>query len=176
MHDGIHKNAPVAKEWKSLLKSCDQGVWKESAPLKAEKIIIKMYEELVPVVEKTQALFSNPQLFLNQSMVTGQLRRFCTTTLQNEFVDSLERHLTHNNPQPIPQACMSAIQGNLDKNLRNIDGHLALHFPQERAKTNNRLHQTIKSIAIEKHVKNLIAGIKPQPTRLSPLTLDEVIA
>jgi len=37
MHDGIHKNAHVPKNWKNLIKVCQKDVWKESAPQKAEK-------------------------------------------------------------------------------------------------------------------------------------------
>jgi hypothetical protein len=177
MHDGIHKNAPVIKEWKSCVKACTQEVWKNSAPQQAEKIILKQRKELKPIVEQAQVLLSNPQTCLNSSMEIEPLRYcFCTTSLQEKFIDSLERHLAHHSPQPIHQACKSVIQENLDANLRNIDGHLALKFPQKRAEINNRLHQTIKLIDIEKHVKELVAGVKPQPTRLPPLALDEAIA
>jgi len=176
MHDGIHKNAPVPKEWKSFIKACNQAVWKDSAPQKVEKIILKQRKELKPIVEQTQALLSNPQIGLNPSMEIEQLHCFCTTLWQEKFVDSLERHLAHHSLQPIHQACRSVIQESFDAHLRNIDGYLALNFPQERAETNNRLLQTIKSIDIEKHVRELVAGVKSQPTRLPPLTLDEAIA
>ncbi|OQW90793.1 MAG: hypothetical protein BWK78_06160 [Thiotrichaceae bacterium IS1] len=128
------------------------------------------------IVEQAEALLLNPQAYLNPSIGIEKLRCSCTTKLQEKFVDSFERHLAHNNPQPIYQAGVSVIQESIDAHLRNIDGHLALKFPQERAEMNNRLHQIIKSIDIGKHVMDLVAGVKPQSTPLPPLTLDEAIA
>ena len=175
MHDGIHKNVPVPNDWKSLIQVCSQGVWKEHAPQKAEKIILNCCKELRPIVEQAQALLSNPQACLNSSMGIEQLRRSCDITLQKNFVDSFERNLAHNEVHPIDQACVSAIQESLDAHLRNIDGYLALHFPQLRSEMNDKLHQALKSTTIEKPIRDLVAGVELQPTRLSPVTADEVL-
>lgn len=176
MHDGIHKNAPVPKEWKSFIKACNQEVWKDRAPQQLEKIILKQRKELKPIVEQAEALLSNPQTCLDSSLRIEKLRCSCATKSQENLVDSLERLLIQNSQQPINEACTSVLQASLDAHLRNIDGHLALKFPQERAEMNNRLHQVIKSIDVGKHVMDLVAGVKPQPTYLPALTLDEAIA
>lgn len=175
MHDGIHKNALVPKEWKSLIKVCSQDIWGERAPQQAEKIILKRLKELKPLVEQAEVLLSNPQACLSPSIEIEKLRCSCITNLQKEFVDSLERHLVHNSPEPINQACASVLQETCDAHLRNIDGHLAVRFPQERAEMNDKLRQSLNSVDIEKHVRDLVAGVKPQPIRLPPLTLDEAI-
>ncbi|OQW87091.1 MAG: hypothetical protein BWK78_09405 [Thiotrichaceae bacterium IS1] len=176
MYDGIHKNAPVSNDWKSLIKICTQEVWKDRAPRQAEKIILKPFNELKPLVKQAEALFSNPQPCLNSSMDVELLRCSCTTKLQEQLVDSLERHLARHTQQPINQACTSVLQATLDANLRNIDGYLALKRPQDRAEMNDRLRQSMNSIDIERHITDLVAGVKPQLTSLPPLTLDEVIA
>ncbi len=176
MQDGIHKNAPVPKDWKALVKVCESKGWKVKALQKFIRVITQYWKEIEPVMEQVKILLSNPQKDLFIYTKIDQIAFPQITCLQKNFQRALKRHLAHNEIQPIHKACISTICQRIENNLKNIDGHLVLNFPKDRVEMNNRLNQVVKSINLEQFVNERIEGKKPKSsTRPQPIKSNDAI-
>ena len=183
MQDGIHKNAPVPKEWKAVVKACEFDGWEANGFKECQKLIINKLKELKPTIKTVQILLSEEQKDLYPNLKLHEIVHQQDTDqqdvyLKKDFLNALDRHLDNEETQPIFKACISALHKYREKHRRNIARYLEQKFPKDQAEMNNRLNQVEQSLdsIIVQLAKSLIDGKKLKLIPLPRITIAEAIS
>lgn len=186
MRDGIHKNAPVASFWRSLIKDCqNDSAWEELGPVRAERALLK--ELRADHLRPARLAQLHEALCQSQGVLIGGTDWFraqhiewskeCTPR-ERKIFEHLCR-VSDRGVQPRSEHLVDAIEATLREvpqaHIRNIDGHLVEKFPSERPEMLRRLKEAVDRVPRRRIAEEFASGKQPKLPRLKrdPLHIDD---